>query len=274
MTRSLSVFCLVALMTVMFALPVCSQPIANFTPDRWNICSGTPLILTNSSTAANAYEWLIENVHYSFSRDTTVILYEGCYDLKTITLRAWDTLTGAIDTHFVAVEVFDSCFFHWTGDFFNCPGDTINMLVNPEEISTEFTINAPYTLLNGCLTCPSLSIILTTPGTLIDRKSTYTGGCSEITSYHYLCFINDEEELSEVKLRIYPNPVSGSLFIESAEEIKNISIYDLPGKLVYTRQGQGISNSSLDVSGFVNGIYFIKAETISGRVLQRKIIKN
>ena len=77
----------------------------------------------------------------------------------------------------------------------------------------------------------------------------------------------DENSLFDVKL--YPNPTSGQLSIES-EEMTSVSVYDLMGQClmqVSAEDGQTI----LDMSQLQNGIYFIKVNTANGLAVQRVV---
>jgi hypothetical protein len=103
-----------------------AQPVPEFTVDRINICNGTTVQLTNSSTGANNYEWLIDGINYPKSPDTVATLFENCYGVQEIKLYASDTINGLTDSQSIYVDVFDTCFFHWTADIFKCPGDLLN----------------------------------------------------------------------------------------------------------------------------------------------------
>jgi hypothetical protein len=254
-------------------LNVNGQPVSSFTVDRFNICSGTTVSLNNTSTAANTYEWLIEGIHYSYSRDTIAKLLESCYDIQEIKLRAGDTLTGLYDSSTILVEVFDTCFFHWTSDNIRCPGDTIELGIFNEEIATQFTINTSYTLLNGCLTCPSIKLILTQPGTLIDRKGTYLGGCTEITSYHYLCTTDIDDDLENAHVALYPNPVSDKFNVESKNLINSVSIYNQLGEILLSKKINGLI-AEVGISSFSDGFYFLQIQLPNGNLINRKFLKS
>ncbi len=257
-----------------FSLPDCySQVIAGFTVDKYNVCSGTSILLNNTSTGANRFEWQIEGIHYSYARDTSAVLQEDCYDLQEIKLIAEDTVSGFLDSVSIIVEVFDTCFFHWTGTFINCPGDTISLATNPEEISTLFTIQPSVNILNGCITCPSIQFVLTQAGTMVDRTSTYSGGCSEITTYEYFCIINAISETADRKINFSPNPLTDRLRVDnpytSPAELK---IYNLKGQQVFLfKIPEG--KTLLDLSLLPAGMYFAATRFQDGRISQNKLIK-
>jgi len=69
---------------------------------------------------------------------------------------------------------------------------------------------------------------------------------------------------------IYPNPTKGIITIEG-EDIQQIIIYDIQGKIVLNKQKQ--SNIIItDISNYSKGIYFIKA-ICSNNIVVKKIIK-
>jgi hypothetical protein len=70
-------------------------------------------------------------------------------------------------------------------------------------------------------------------------------------------------------LLLYPNPVSGLLHISCSEPVRKIELLDMEGNLLQTT-----STNELDVSGLIEGIYFIKATTESARVLIERFIRH
>ena len=84
-----------------------------------------------------------------------------------------------------------------------------------------------------------------------------------------------EEELSETKVTIYPNPTRGMLKIDisGVEKFENarISLYDLTGKLL--QQWAGISQSNeIDLSEGTPGMYIMQV-AYNGKISSWKIIK-
>lgn len=84
-----------------------------------------------------------------------------------------------------------------------------------------------------------------------------------------------EEELSETKVTIYPNPTKGMLKVDISGiqkfEESRISLYDLTGKLL--QQWAGISQSNaIDLSDRTPGMYIMQI-AYNGKVSTWKIIK-
>jgi hypothetical protein len=71
---------------------------------------------------------------------------------------------------------------------------------------------------------------------------------------------------------IYPNPVSGNLFIEVNEIPCKLSLINSQGRLLKTKTIFNKS-SQVDVSSFDAGIYFIKLESKSQTVLRKVIVE-
>ena len=72
--------------------------------------------------------------------------------------------------------------------------------------------------------------------------------------------INDMEDID---LKIFPNPVQNTLFVEANMMITDIHIIDMPGRPVLSVKVQD-RQSELDLSSLYNGIYFIRVYTDKG----------
>lgn len=74
---------------------------------------------------------------------------------------------------------------------------------------------------------------------------------------------------NEIVLGIYPNPVDNNLYLNTTENVKEVSIYNILGVSVY--QNNDFSGSSVDVSNLNEGVYIIRITTDNGRVTKRFI---
>ena len=112
------------------------------------------------------------------------------------------------------------------------------------------------------------------------------GSNEEITFEFYVVAFNDETESepSEVytvtvvddaideltsALRLYPNPVNDKLYIETEIEIEEVVIYDVYGRLQVTETPSHQENTTIDVSEFNAGVYFMMIKTNDGVVTKR-----
>ena len=72
--------------------------------------------------------------------------------------------------------------------------------------------------------------------------------------------------VSNESFKLYPNPVEDYLYIQSSDTtIKNIDIYNILGKKIYSIS----SENSLDMSSYSAGIYFIKVNNSTFKIVKK-----
>ncbi len=81
--------------------------------------------------------------------------------------------------------------------------------------------------------------------------------------------INDKQEFN---FKVYPNPATQNIYIESEKMIKQIEIFDITGKLVLTDNSGSKFNWQLSIDGLPKGLYFIKSFLDNQQVIVRKVI--
>lgn len=74
------------------------------------------------------------------------------------------------------------------------------------------------------------------------------------------------EEVAAVN--VYPNPTTGVLNFNATEEVAEVSIFGMDGKLAMTA-----STSNVDMSALPNGIYHYSVTTVTGKVVKGKVSK-
>ncbi|MGC4040150.1 MAG: leucine-rich repeat domain-containing protein [Flavobacterium sp.] len=72
-------------------------------------------------------------------------------------------------------------------------------------------------------------------------------------------------------VKIYPNPTTSIINIQSEFNIESIQLYDMQGRVLETVL-EAANTSKLDISGKSNGIYFLKIKTEKGSKVE-KIVK-
>ena len=110
--------------------------------------------------------------------------------------------------------------------------------------------------------------------------------------FHHICYEDDMAlnlgDIGERNLRggrtrcvptdnglvIYPNPTGGTLTVESASPIREITVYDLSGRVMMTAGGNGTASvetthalslrQDINVSSLPAGIYLLRVVTTSG----------
>lgn len=84
-----------------------------------------------------------------------------------------------------------------------------------------------------------------------------------------------EEALSNIK--IYPNPVSDTVIIDTSstpEKIEHILLYDLHGKIITSIHNPTESITSISTAEIQSGFYLVEIITIDGKRKTNKLIKN
>lgn len=88
-----------------------------------------------------------------------------------------------------------------------------------------------------------------------------------------LAALSTDEVGKKNSIKIYPNPATERLNIQTEEKINSITIFDAKGSLIKNIQESGISNGKiLDVSDLITGIYIIKVKTSTSE-FSKKFIK-
>jgi hypothetical protein len=59
-----------------------------------------------------------------------------------------------------------------------------------------------------------------------------------------------------IKLNIFPNPSTGIFYIQSSSKIQKLEVYNSLGQLLLSKEN---NLQSIDLTGFVKGIYYVKA---------------
>ncbi len=84
-------------------------------------------------------------------------------------------------------------------------------------------------------------------------------------------FVGLENTVVNQGIKIYPNPTSDLLFIESEYAIKNILITNIYGQKVYENFETGL-DFKLDLSNFSNNLYHISFTDTNNKRSSSKII--
>lgn len=82
-----------------------------------------------------------------------------------------------------------------------------------------------------------------------------------------------DHNITTANIAVYPNPTSGQLTVSSNEAIRNITIYDLSGRLVESVNVNADTQVNLNVARLNSGIYFIKTQLENQQTRTSKFIK-
>jgi len=98
-------------------------------------------------------------------------------------------------------------------------------------------------------------------------------GCISDTSNMIYVQITGINEYGPKGFNMYPNPAQNNMIIENATPIKEatLSIYNIQGQLL-SRQKIIQTKTSLDISNFANGLYFVTLQT-EKEITTKKLVK-
>ncbi|HYD20105.1 MAG TPA: T9SS type A sorting domain-containing protein, partial [Flavipsychrobacter sp.] len=84
--------------------------------------------------------------------------------------------------------------------------------------------------------------------------------------------VSVKENFSSARVfKVFPNPAYDQLTIESSFSDYQLSLINALGQIAY-KKGSCSDRTTVDVSGFVPGVYHLKLENGTGEVVNRKII--
>lgn len=84
--------------------------------------------------------------------------------------------------------------------------------------------------------------------------------------------VSENEYIKGNTLLLYPNPASGTITIV-ADDTKQISIFDISGRLIYTEMVSDNNPKSINVESFTDGLYIVACTTTDGYQLFARFVK-
>ncbi len=106
--------------------------------------------------------------------------------------------------------------------------------------------------------------------TVVSNGTTYyvtqtANGCqSTATAITITTNLSTSDLDLEKQIKIYPNPVSDILMIESKDKFRTISIFDLSGKLIEVINIGENQSAKINLNSYTKGKYILKIETKNG----------
>lgn len=100
-------------------------------------------------------------------------------------------------------------------------------------------------------------------------------GCSYTESFDIVvenCLGVSEAGKAE-NVKVYPNPFNESLNISNAQQIANVEIRDLTGRVVYASAYNNTNQIQINTAEFVSGVYFVRMITTNNVVIDQKLVK-
>lgn len=167
---------------------------------------------------------------------------------------------------FTTLDFSNNLFFYDLGAANNEQLTTINLQNNVIQ-NTVYSIQA----CDGFFNCPNLNLICSDSNeiSLIQQMISYSLPTQTVNVEN--CILGNEVFGIRNEIKIYPNPTSGFVTINSNEIIKSIQLFDVQGRIINTYLINE-TKSNLDLKTYSNGIYFLKVNTSKGSKIE-KIIK-
>ena len=73
-----------------------------------------------------------------------------------------------------------------------------------------------------------------------------------------------------IDLRVYPNPASSRLVLQASEDLFDVTMLDLSGRIVL-QQSQTAKRIELHVDAVTSGVYLLSVKTSAGREILTKV---
>lgn len=80
------------------------------------------------------------------------------------------------------------------------------------------------------------------------------------------------EDIMLSDVRIYPNPAKGNITIQASEALSEVKLYNLAGQQIQTYTVTDGNKTQLLVADYTDGIYYIKAKSVTGKQVYRRIV--
>jgi len=80
--------------------------------------------------------------------------------------------------------------------------------------------------------------------------------------------IKDPDFSTDATIKLYPNPITDFLYVQTKEKIESVSVYDLSGKLILTSDA-----TVVDLNQVKQGFYLVQVQTKTGQSFTEKVIR-
>jgi hypothetical protein len=109
---------------------------------------------------------------------------------------------------------------------------------------------------------PSTTVVIS--GTIYYVTQTVNGCTSATTAITVTTNLGTSDLSLEKQIKIYPNPVTDILIIDSKEKLGKLTVFDSSGKLLETIDAYTVNSKKVNVSKYNTGKYVLKIENSKG----------
>lgn len=107
----------------------------------------------------------------------------------------------------------------------------------------------------------------------VEVSSATVGGCVVVSACEQVVIEILNTQIHEVSTKIFPNPASKKVFIESSEPIIEVDILNISGTSIHYKEfTQNDLSVKIDVSELTSGVYFTVIKTELQTIMRRLII--
>lgn len=226
-------------------------------PDSWNVYKDG-ILLGNTTVMQYNDPMVMPGVAYTYH---VTAVYEGEESMASVPATITVPIPGSLQPIGLSAEANNPSYGYVTLDW-NEPNaclepDGYDVYRDGVKINTSLVTNLTY--VDGPLPAGLYPYKL---------KAVYYFGESGFSTTAYALIPVGIEEVENDQLKIYPNPASQMVNVESQVEITGIKVYNNSGQIVLDEQVK-VFNHQIDVSGYDKGIYFISLETMDGNILKK-----
>ena len=190
-------------------------------------------------------------------------------------------LTSDLQAHLEASSGMDLT--QYLDDWFYGEGSPVYAITTHQSFHDSITITINQTTTNPAVSFFALPVPIRLKGgnmdTIVRLDNTFNGQSFTIATNSYIDVIEFDPDLwllakanistnvgidaqnTNSNIKIYPNPTTGFVNINSTETIENIEVVDVSGRSIKFVEGINKKDFKLNMSNFVTGIYFLRIST-------------
>ena len=239
--------------TTLNTIYYCNDSLAEIQEVSTIFCNNQEVLLENSQEYIQEYNWSINQELVGNEASISLDLGIGIYDLTHTATNPICEATNSINFSVVDDDISSS---------FNLDG---NDLIAPLSETYQW-------YLNGVIIENANSQIYTiVEDGLYSLQITNSSGCSAFSEETFL--IVGVHELSRWNdFKIYPNPAKNYVLVETSIQQGIIDIYDLSGRLIYSKKMGQAKTTRLDLENLENGVYQIHFNSAAGRKTTKLVV--
>ena len=83
----------------------------------------------------------------------------------------------------------------------------------------------------------------------------------------------EKDPVDQIRCRVFPNPVSNILYIESDKEISSVALFNITGIQVIEKSNLCDYSVSTDLTGLNPGLYIARIVLSNGKVVVTRVVK-